>query len=157
MPLIRVVSRMGRPLAVPMVASFGPGIGTLGRSPDCTLALPDEARHLSRQQARVEVSGNATAITCLSAANPLIINGQELRQGQTRRLAHGDRIHVAGYELCFEADGASASTGSPKGSKASGIPGAAAWVAGPANGSSAIGAAGEPVDALAPSSSKHSS
>jgi len=111
MPLIRVVSRMGKPLAVPMVASFGPGIGTLGRSPDCTLTLPDEARHLSRQQARVEVSGNATAITCLSAANPLIINGQELRQGQARRLAHGDLIHVAGYELRFEDEGAIGSAG----------------------------------------------
>jgi len=85
-----------------MQASFGPGVGTLGRSPDCTLALPDEARHISRQQARIEVAGNVTSITCLSAANPLIINGQELRHGQARRLAHGDRIHVAGYELCFE-------------------------------------------------------
>lgn len=93
---------MGTSPAVPMQARFGPGVGTIGRSPDCTLALPDEARHISRQQARVEVGGNGAAITCLSAANPLIINGQELRQGQARRLAHGDRIHVAGYELRFE-------------------------------------------------------
>lgn len=93
---------MGRPVAAPIQAFFGPGGGTLGRSPDCTLALPDEGRHISRQQARVEVAGGATSITCLSAANPLIINGQELRQGQSRRLSHGDRIHVADYELHFE-------------------------------------------------------
>ena len=93
-----------------MQAIFGPGIGTLGRSRDCTLALPDEARHISRQQARVEVAGNVASITCLSAANPLIINGQELRQGQARQLAHGDRIHLAGYELRFE-DGDAASMG----------------------------------------------
>ena len=93
---------MGRPVAAPIQAFFGPGGGTLGRSPDCTLALPDEGRHISRQQARVEVAGGATSITCLSAANPLIINGQELRQGQSRRLSHGDRIHVADYELHFD-------------------------------------------------------
>ncbi len=97
-----------------MQAVFGPGVGTLGRSPDCTLALPDEARHISRQQARVEVAGNVAAITCLSAANPLIVNGQELRQGQARRLAHGDRIHVAGYELRFE-DGDTAAAGGTAG------------------------------------------
>ena len=101
-----------------MQARFGPGIGTLGRSPDCTLALPDEARHLSRQQARVEVMGNVTSITCLSAANPLIINGHELRSGQTRRLAQGDRIHVSGYELLFEDD----DLGLPDGSAAVLIP-----------------------------------
>ncbi len=85
-----------------MFATFGPGSGTLGRAPDCTLSLPDEARHISRQQARIEVLGNRSSITCLSVANPLIINGQELHQGQVRPLAHGDRIDVAGYELRFE-------------------------------------------------------
>jgi type VI secretion system FHA domain protein len=85
-----------------MLATFGPGSGTLGRAPDCTLVLPDEARHISRQQARIEVVGNRSSITCLSAANPLIINGQELRQGQVRPLVNGDRIDVAGYELRFE-------------------------------------------------------
>ena len=101
MPLIRVVSRMGKPLAAPLQASFGPGSGTLGRSPDCTLVLPDQGRHISRQQARLDVAPGATSITCLSAANPLIVNGQELRQGQTRRLASGDRIHIGEYELSF--------------------------------------------------------
>ena len=104
MPLIRVVSRMGRPLAVPMQASFGAGGGTLGRSPDCTLTLPDESRHVSRRQARVDVSGGVASITCLSAANPLIVNGEELHSGQARPLADGDRIHIAEYELRFESE-----------------------------------------------------
>ena len=93
---------MSRPPAVPMQAFFGPGSGTVGRSPDCTLSLPDEARHVSRQQARIDVVSGAASITCLSAANGLIINGQELRQGQSRRLVHGDSIHVSEYELRFE-------------------------------------------------------
>jgi FHA domain-containing protein len=102
MPLIRVVSRRGRPPPVPLQASFGPDGGTLGRSPDCTLALPDEDRHISRRQARIDVASGSASITCLSAGNPLIINGHELRHGQTRPLAHGDRIHVAEYEMRFE-------------------------------------------------------
>lgn len=92
-------------MAEPLQASFGPAGCTLGRSPDCTLVLPDEGRHISRQQARIDVIGGSSTITCVSAANPLIINGRELRDGQSLRLAHGDRIHVAEYELCFE-DGA---------------------------------------------------
>jgi FHA domain-containing protein len=114
MPSIRVISRMGRPLAAPLRATFGPAGGTLGRSPDCTLALPDENRHISRQQARIDVAAGVASITCLSAANPLIVNGQALRQGQSLRLSHGDRLQVAEYELCFE-DGA---PGTPAGSVA---------------------------------------
>jgi FHA domain-containing protein len=102
MPSIRVISRMGRPPAVPLQASFGPAGGTLGRSPDCTLALPDEGRHISRQQARVDVAAGVASITCLSAANPLMVNGRALRQGQSLRLTHGDRLQVAEYELRFE-------------------------------------------------------
>ena len=104
MPLIRVVSRLGKPLAAPMQAVFGPAGGTLGRSPDCTLSLPDPNRHISRQQARVDVSGATATITCLSEANALLVNGQALRHGECRRLAHGDRIVVAEYELSVEAD-----------------------------------------------------
>ena len=89
-------------MAAPLQASFGPAGGTLGRSPDCTLALPDEGRHISRKQARIDVVGAVSTITGLSAANPLLINGRELRQGESRRLLHGDRIHVAEYELVVE-------------------------------------------------------
>ena len=50
---LRVVSQMGTPLAAPLHARFDAG-GTIGRSPDCTLVLPDPGRHISREQARIE-------------------------------------------------------------------------------------------------------
>jgi len=90
MPVIRVVSRKGRPPPTPLQAFFGDGSGTIGRSPDCTLALPDEDRHISRRQARVDVGSGAASITCLGSGNPLIINGHTLRQGETKSLLHGD-------------------------------------------------------------------
>ena len=88
---------MGRPLAAPLRASFGPAGGTLGRSPDCTLALPDENRHISRQQARIDIAGGVASIVCLSAANPLIVNGQALRQGQSL-LGFGEKPFLPAVE-----------------------------------------------------------
>lgn len=103
MTIIRVLNRMGGTLAAPLQAHFGPAGGTIGRSADCTLVLPDEGRHVSRRQAQVRVTAQGTTITCLSATNPLFVNGAELRLDQTRALQDGDRIQIAGYELRVEA------------------------------------------------------
>ena len=60
---LRVVSQMGTPLAAPLHARFDAG-GTIGRSPDCTLVLPDPGRHISREQARIERVAQGFIIRC---------------------------------------------------------------------------------------------
>ena len=103
MPTLRVVNQLGRAPAAPISAGFGAEGATIGRSPDCVLVLPDPARHISREQARVAYSNGTYVITCLGSVNSaIVVNGAELSSGQSATLRGGDSIVVADYELCFD-------------------------------------------------------
>ncbi|MGE0797089.1 MAG: type VI secretion system-associated FHA domain protein TagH [Lautropia sp.] len=110
MASIRVVARSGQPLAAPLSAQFGPEGGTIGRSAECTLALPDERRMISRQQARIETAGGRMVIVCTSSAAPLLVNGRAYGHGERHPLAHDDRIQIGDYELCFDDPAAGSAT-----------------------------------------------
>jgi len=94
-----VVTQLGRAPAAPISASFGAAGGTIGRSPDCTLVLPDPHRHISREQARIDLVDGDYVVTCLGSANAIIVGNAELGPGQRMRLEHGDRIVIAEYEI----------------------------------------------------------
>ena len=82
MPTLQVLSQLGRAPATQISANFGVEGATIGRSPDCVLVLPDPARHISREQARVAFSNGTYVITCLGAANSaIVVNGAELASG----------------------------------------------------------------------------
>ena len=99
---LRVVSQFGRPASVPLSARFADAGGTIGRSPDCTLVLPDPGRHISREQARIDSAGGAYVITCLGNGNSIILNGNELGPGDRCDIADGDVLIIAEYELRVE-------------------------------------------------------
>jgi FHA domain-containing protein len=98
---LRVVSQMGTPLAAPLHARFDAG-GTIGRSPDCTLVLPDPGRHISREQARIERVAQGYIIRCTGSASAIVLNGVEVGPGEHSPLRVGDHIVVAEYEIAVE-------------------------------------------------------
>lgn len=80
-------------------AAFGAEGGTLGRGDNCTLALPDPRRCISRLQAEVLPIQDGYMLRSLGRANPLRLNGQRLAPGSCVRLFDGDELQVGDYLL----------------------------------------------------------
>ena len=97
--LIRAVRQGGPGLGGSICAAFGAAGGTLGRSDDCTLALPDPRRCISRLQAEVLPIEDGYMLRSLGRANPLRLNGQMLAPGRCVRLLDGDELQVGDYLL----------------------------------------------------------
>ncbi len=74
-------------------------IVTIGRLPDCTIALPDA--NVSRKHTEVHHRGNAFVIVDLGSTNGTKINGTRI-DGE-RTLADGDIVSVGSTHLRFEA------------------------------------------------------
>ncbi|HSI49038.1 MAG TPA: type VI secretion system-associated FHA domain protein TagH [Ideonella sp.] len=96
---LRAVSLNDLPLTQPITAQFDAQGGTIGRSDQNTMALPDPERHISRQQAEIRTSGGSYLICNVGSANPITVHGQALGQGQSAPLAHHDRVRIGGYLL----------------------------------------------------------
>lgn len=103
-PMIKItaVSYNSIPLDSPLSAIFGRTGGTLGRSEDNTFVLPDSKHIVSRKQAEIRIDGTQHVIANLSRATPMMVNGTELRFGETRPLSAGDEIQVGMYVLRAE-------------------------------------------------------
>ncbi|WP_398494805.1 type VI secretion system-associated FHA domain protein TagH [Variovorax sp.] len=104
-----VIEHAGRPVAAgPSALLAAPG-GTIGRSPDNHLVLPDEQRQISRLQATVRYDDEGRAVLRnMSAVLPISVNGQTLRHDQESPIAEGDRVTIGSYVL--EAAPANAAT-----------------------------------------------
>ena len=72
---------------------------TIGRLPDCTIALPDA--NVSRKHTEVHNRGNAFVIVDLGSTNGTKINGTRI-EGE-RTLTDGDIVSVGSTHLRFEA------------------------------------------------------
>jgi len=72
---------------------------TIGRLPDCTIALPDA--NVSRKHTEVHHRGNAFVIVDLGSTNGTKINGTRIDSERT--LADGDIVSVGSTHLRFEA------------------------------------------------------
>jgi hypothetical protein len=72
---------------------------TIGRLPDCTIALPDA--NVSRKHTEVHHRGNAFVIVDLGSTNGTKINGTRI-DGE-RTLTDGDIVSVGSTHLRFEA------------------------------------------------------
>lgn len=98
---LRAVSLNDQPLTQPITAHFDAKGGTIGRSDHNTMALPDPERHISRQQAQISSSSGEGGylIKNVGSANPIIVRGQPLPQGETTPLSHGDQVRIGGYLL----------------------------------------------------------
>ncbi len=97
-------------------AGSGPGIGalvlpsgqrvdlsvgtvTIGRLPECTIAINDS--NISRRHAEVRSSGNAYVVADLGSTNGTMVNG--LKIAGEHRLAEGDIISIGSTHVRFEA------------------------------------------------------
>ena len=96
---IIVVSYSNEAPAQPLSALFNHIGGSIGRSDDNHLVLPDPKHHVSRMQAMVVSEGDRHRITNLSHANPTILNGRELDSDQPHALLAGDEIQIGMYLL----------------------------------------------------------
>ncbi|HSB86742.1 MAG TPA: DUF3662 and FHA domain-containing protein, partial [Ilumatobacteraceae bacterium] len=79
--------------------SIGDRTVTIGRLPDCTIALPDA--NVSRRHSEVELRGSAYVIVDLGSTNGTKVNG--IRIEGERTLADGDIVSVGSTHLRFEA------------------------------------------------------
>jgi FHA domain-containing protein len=93
------VSLNEKPLSQPITACFDSKGGTIGRADHNTMALPDPERHISRLQAEIVANGARFMIKNVGAANPIIVAGRSLGQGESALLSHGDEVRVGGYLL----------------------------------------------------------
>lgn len=95
-----VIEHAGRPVtAGPSAWLAAPG-GTIGRSPDNHLVLPDEQRQISRLQATVRFDEDgAVVLRNMSAVLPIGVNGSTLAHEQESRVADGDRVTIGSYVL----------------------------------------------------------
>lgn len=95
-----VVEHEGRATNEGMTVFLCPPGGTIGRSPDNQLVLPDEQRRISRLQAtvRVDEAGQST-LRNMSAVLPIHVNAQVLQQGDETTIHAGDRVTIGTYVL----------------------------------------------------------
>ncbi|HSW03635.1 type VI secretion system-associated FHA domain protein TagH [Aquabacterium sp.] len=93
------VSLNEQPLSQPITACFDANGGTIGRADHNTMALPDPERHISRLQAEIVATGSRYVIKNVGAANPIVIGGRSLSQGESAPLADRDQVRIGGYLL----------------------------------------------------------
>jgi type VI secretion system FHA domain protein len=100
--LIRVTRFRGTSPDVAAEAEFTETGGTIGRSSQCTLPLPDEYRHISRIQAEINFENGHFMLVDRGSAGVVQHNGEELGSGKTARLKDGDELNVGDYVLRVE-------------------------------------------------------
>ncbi|MBK6511993.1 MAG: FHA domain-containing protein [Haliea sp.] len=78
-------------------AHFGTAGGSIGRSPDCTVVLPE--RYMSRVHVEIRHRSDRYSLKVLSKNNPVLINGDSFEHPQACELQEGDRIVIGDYEF----------------------------------------------------------
>ncbi|KQP22411.1 type VI secretion system-associated FHA domain protein TagH [Pseudorhodoferax sp. Leaf267] len=97
---LRAMSLNELPLTQPITAQFDARGGTIGRADHNTLALPDPERHISRQQAEIQAQPQGGyLIRNIGSANPILVGGQPLHQGESVALQARDEVRIGGYRL----------------------------------------------------------
>lgn len=75
--------------------------GTIGRSFECSIQLPDFGRTLSRVHAEVLPSPNGGFQIVDRSTNGVFVNNIRLGKGESHRLSDGDNIRMGAYTLLF--------------------------------------------------------
>ena len=103
MIVIRVVSRAGAPLDVPLSARFGEAGGDIGRGSDCALVLLDPDRHISRRQVKVTSHAGRFFARTVGSGVSVDLNGASLAADVEYELAVGAELRITPYVLRVEA------------------------------------------------------
>lgn len=97
---LTVFQRAGDPAFEPIHAVFTAPGGTVGRSLDNQLALPDPTRGICRVQAAIRVNDeDAGFLLNLSDMSTVSVNGQALARDQEVPLHPGDELQIGDYRL----------------------------------------------------------
>ena len=89
-------------------AQFSSTGGRIGRSPPCTLILPDPNRHISREHAEIRFRDNGFSIKVVSKVNSVMVNDAVVSPGEAVQLNDGDQILIGEYLLRADISGAAA-------------------------------------------------
>lgn len=104
----------GDPDFEPIHAVFPAPGGTVGRSADNLLALPDPSGAICRVQAAIRVSGPDTGfLQNLSGMSTVSVNGHAVAHDQEVPLNPGDEVEIGGYRLRADASGHGAEAAAP--------------------------------------------
>jgi predicted component of type VI protein secretion system len=96
---ITVVHFKDAPVEAPIAAEFREEGGTIGRSQECTLLLPDPDRIISRTHAVVSHQGGRFFLRDQGTTVPVLLNGRPVGKGREHPLAAGDELRIAGYTM----------------------------------------------------------
>ncbi len=105
---IQVLTYNDVPLDAPVSAEFGEAGGTIGRSPESTLLLPDPERIISRTHAVIARKDGRFFVRNQGSTVPVVVNGRPIGRGYDHPLAAGDELRIAGYVLRVDAPASSA-------------------------------------------------
>jgi predicted component of type VI protein secretion system len=103
--VLQCVALNDQPMSRPLIGRFDERGGTLGRSDDATLTLPDPDRRISRLQATVLHRDGQYWIENVSDIIPVLHNGHPVGQGMQVVLREGDELRISGYSLHCAFDG----------------------------------------------------
>jgi predicted component of type VI protein secretion system len=93
------ITRGEEPMSQPLIGRFDERGGTLGRSDDATLTLPDPERLISRVQAQILHRDEHYWLENTSAASAVLHNGRPLSVGMRVILSEGDELRIGEYAL----------------------------------------------------------
>ena len=108
--VLRGITRDEELMTQPLIGRFDERGGTLGRSDDATLTLPDPERLISRIQAQILHRDAHYWLENVSAASAVLHNGRPLSAGMRVILSEGDELTIGEYALqaAFENEATSA-------------------------------------------------
>lgn len=96
---ITLVAPAVEPMAAPLSARFDESGGTIGRSPDSTLVLPDADRKISRTHATISFREGTHLLRDHGTATSTMVNGKPVGHGREVPLAVGDEIRIGVFSM----------------------------------------------------------
>lgn len=101
---IVVTAYAGEPISVPIVGKLKGRAGlTIGRNPSNDLVLDDPARQVSRFQAKVAEKRASVELSNVSNQSCILVNGLEIKPGESAKIHPGDKIVMGRYLLELKA------------------------------------------------------
>lgn len=96
---LKITMYKGKPLSEPKLVAFPNGEGTIGRSDDNTLVLPDPDKFVSRHHASIKYENGIYYLTDSSLAGVFIDNEANLIRNDSTPLHNGTLLKVGEYEI----------------------------------------------------------
>ena len=120
--VLHAISLNESDLSPPIIGEFEESGGTIGRSDNASMTLPDPARLVSRIQANVSYGGSLFWLEDIGSANPVLHNGLPLGNGVKVPLKGNDELRIGGYRIIVQVEGAAAPAPAPLPERAAALP-----------------------------------